>query len=367
LQPESQVVYNKRVKIGLYDPYLDTFGGGEKYMFDIAAYVSHKHHVSFFWKPSDREIVLQQAKKRFSVQLDNVSFTKDIFSVRSSLMEKYRATKQFDAIIYLSDGSFPFLFSKKNILMFQQPIDWVKPSLLTTLKLGKIHKVICNSHFTENHIEKVFGARKTQVIYPCVSSVKNADIAKQHIILSVGRFTQGTNVKKQEDMIEAFKKTSEKLKGWRLVLIGGTQTSDEAYFYKLQEQAKGYPITLLKNVDKEELVSYYNKAMLYWHAAGFGEDLASHAERAEHFGISTVEAMSTGCVPIVFAAGGQTEIVINGVNGYTWHTLEELEAYTEKIAGDAGLLAQLAEKAEERAKDFEQNIFENQISQLLSL
>jgi len=36
----------------------------------------------------------------------------------------------------------------------------------------------------------------------------------------------------------------------------------------------------------------------------------------EHFGITTVEAMAAGCVPLVYDSGGQAEIVSSGYNGY---------------------------------------------------
>ena len=40
----------------------------------------------------------------------------------------------------------------------------------------------------------------------------------------------------------------------------------------------------------------------------------------EHFGISIVEAMSRGAIPVVTAAGGPSEIVIHNVTGYHAHS-----------------------------------------------
>ena len=61
----------------------------------------------------------------------------------------------------------------------------------------------------------------------------------------------------------------------------------------------------------------------FWHGAGLGEQ---NPVLLEHFGLVTVEAMAAGCVPVVVASGGQTEIVQHGVNGYLWTKLEEARA-----------------------------------------
>ena len=37
------------MKFGFYSPYLDTFGGGERYMLTLASYFSKDHIVDIFW------------------------------------------------------------------------------------------------------------------------------------------------------------------------------------------------------------------------------------------------------------------------------------------------------------------------------
>ena len=61
-----------------------------------------------------------------------------------------------------------------------------------------------------------------------------------------------------------------------------------------------------------ELRDLYGRASIFWHAAGLGEDPERHPDRYEHFGITTVEAMSAGAVPVVIDAAGQAEIVEQG-------------------------------------------------------
>jgi glycosyltransferase involved in cell wall biosynthesis len=77
----------------------------------------------------------------------------------------------------------------------------------------------------------------------------------------------------------------------------------------------------------------------------------------EHFGMTTVEAMAAGCVPVVIDKAGQREIVRHGVDGYRWSTLDELESYTRALARDDDLRERLAASAVERARMFSEEAF----------
>jgi glycosyltransferase involved in cell wall biosynthesis len=105
------------------------------------------------------------------------------------------------------------------------------------------------------------------------------------------------------------------------------------------------------------LKSLYERASIFWHAAGYGEDENLWPVYSEHFGISTVEAMAAGCVPVVIKKGGQREIVEHGVSGFLWETLDELMAYTDLLLNDDRLLANMAEAARKRAQMFSRESF----------
>ena len=120
----------------------------------------------------------------------------------------------------------------------------------------------------------------------------------------------------------------------------------------MQKDAEGYPIEFLINKSNEVLWESYNKAKIYWHASGYGEDLEKHPEFAEHFGISTVEAMGAGAVPVVINSGGQKEIVTEGKNGLLWDTIPELKQKTNMLIKDNKLWSTLSDAARIRAKDF---------------
>jgi glycosyltransferase involved in cell wall biosynthesis len=351
----------KWMRIGLYDPYLDTLGGGERYILTAASCLSTEHDVVVFW---DDKSYLTKAEKKFNLNLSKVTTEKNIFSSHNPLLKRMFTTKKYDVLIFMSDGSIPFLFAQKNILLFQFPVNWVHgSSLINTFKLRQVDSIICYTDFVKEYLDKTFNT-STKVIYPPVEQIKGE--SKENIILSVGRFTKAMNAKKQEVLIQAFKEMyDDGLKDWKLVLAGSYLPEDKDFVEEIESLAKGYPITVSANAPYTSLVEYYKKAKIYWHAAGYGEDLKQFPERAEHFGITTVEAMAAGSVPIVINGGGQKEIVTDGVNGYLWSTIDELKKKTVKIVNDTKLMKQVSHDAVVRAKDFSEEKFCKEIHNLI--
>lgn len=350
------------MKVGIYNPYLDTLGGHERYCFDIASCLSREHDVDIFW---DDPEILDKAQARFNIPLEGITLVRNIWISGSVFSKAYR-TRRYDAIFFVSDGSIPLVFSKRAFLLFEFPVPWVKgKDVVTQLKLRRVTRIICNSSFVKHHIDATFGVN-SKVITPGVDIASFAPSKKENLILSVGRFTTGMNTKKQDVLITAFKKLCDRgLKTWKLVLAGGMLPDDFEFVTKLKRTARTYPIEILPNVSFKELQALYAGAKLYWHAAGSGEDLQKHPQRAEHFGISSVEAMSAGAVPVVFAGGGQKDIVGHWVNGFLWKTEAELIAFTQSLIGDTKTWSRISKAAGVRAKDFSRERFCSQVKDLL--
>jgi glycosyltransferase involved in cell wall biosynthesis len=337
------------MKIGLYNPYYDGLGGGERYTLTLAAHWSVSHDVSVFW---DDPNILSLSESRFGIDLSHVRVTPNVFK-NGNIFEKLLASRKYDLIFFLSDGSIPATLARHNILHFQVPF----ASILTDpWKMGRYDAVVCNSQFTKNTIDAEVGL-KAMVIYPPVPGIgwpKN--IKKKKQILSVGRFTNYFQAKKQEVLLNAFAKVMQHsaCADWEMIFAGGLLESDKEYFMKLQTLASGLPVKLLPNISNEELVSLYRTSSLYWHAAGFGE---TNPVLMEHFGIATVEAMSAGAVPLVYAAGGQTEIVVDGVNGELWTSEKELVDGTISLVTDATKYKKLQKSAMVRSEIFNTDRF----------
>jgi glycosyltransferase involved in cell wall biosynthesis len=200
-----------------------------------------------------------------------------------------------------------------------------------------------------------------QVVYPPVdTNFQRAQ--KEKMILSVGRFAiEGEgHGKKQEEMLAAFRRMKEEgLLEWRYFCVGALGGTDRhrAHFAKLSATVSDIGAELIANINRDRLKDLYEQAAIFWHAAGYGEDEDTRPIFLEHFGISTVEAMAAGCVPVVINKGGQREIVEHCVNGFLWETLEELRAYTRLLMNDDRLRERMAEAARERAQKFSREAF----------
>ena len=355
------------MRIGIYDPYLDDLGGGEKYMMTIAECLSQDNEVDIFW---DNKEDIKSLLQRFPLNLSKVNIVENIFSTKTSKLKRILRTKKYDVIIFLSDGSMPFVLSKKLFIHIQQPLDhFQSKGFFNKIKLLRVNAFFVNSNYTKVSVEEKYFV-KARVIYPPVD-FKTKNIKKENIILHVGRFRPRNvkidDFKKQAFMINVFKElVGGGLKNWKFVLAVSVNDKDKHDFEEMKKTAEGFPIEFLLNKSNDQLWEIYSKAKIYWHASGFGEDLKAHPDLAEHFGISTVEAMGAGAVPVVFNAGGQKEIVETGLNGFTWNLAEELKENTLELIRNENVLEKLSDRAVKDSQKFTKEKFCKEIHDLIA-
>lgn len=356
------------MKVAIYSPYLDTFGGGEKYVMTIAEVLSSQHVVEVLLDQHLESLggnyLKNELSDRFNLNLKTVNFRRAPVGKGSSATSRFFFLKNYDVLFYLTDGSIFYPTCKRNILHIQSPlVGQPAKSLWGQLKLGGWDLIIYNSEFTKNHSEKNW-PNKSEVIYPPVDTDKIKALKKEKQILSVGRFFGYLKDKKQEILIKAFRKLMEagEITGWSLHLAGAASKGDESYLGELKKIAQGYPIKFYPNIGYDELIKLYGHSSIYWHAAGFGEE---DPTKMEHFGIATVEAMAGGCVPVVFNRGGQTEIVESGETGFLWDSFKDLEKFTILLTQDQSLMSKMSHHASAASKKFAKEKFEHEIINLL--
>jgi glycosyltransferase involved in cell wall biosynthesis len=223
---------------------------------------------------------------------------------------------------------------------------------------------LANSEFTKYWTKKYLN-KEAKILYPPVDIDKFKSGRKKNIILNVGRFFVGGHSKKQDVLLAVFKKMVDKKiidESWELHFVGGLAGGKEHsdYLNKIREDAKGYKVYFHLFLPFEGLKKLYSAAKIYWHATGFGEDTRANPIAFEHFGITVVEAMAAGVVPIVFNGGGLTETV-SKESGIVWNSCGELIKVTSKLISDAGLLKKLSKGAIERSKLFSKSRFEKEL------
>ena len=340
------------MRVGFFSPYLDTFGGGERYMLTLASHLAEKHDVEIFWGDSAIKAPLTRFLK---IDLTKTKFVENIFG--QNFLKKIRRSASYDLIFVLSDGSVPFSFAKRSILHFQVPFIFSKIDVKTKLNLTRYKYVVVNSHFTKKYIDKSFKVN-SRVIYPPVDIKSLKPGKKENLIISVGRFSQQQlHPKKQEVLIEVFKELYKTVPSWKLILTGQSKKQDYRYIKNLKASVKGYAIRIRENISYNDLRKLYAKASIYWHATGFGEDETRNPQKMEHFGISTVEAEAAGAVPVVIEKGGQKEIIKDGKNGRLWSTKTQLYEITKNLIKNKGQWQRLSKEAMKDSKRFSQERF----------
>ncbi|MBX4205567.1 glycosyltransferase family 4 protein [Candidatus Microgenomates bacterium] len=341
------------MKAAIYNPYWDTLGGGERYCISVAEILSRNgYQVDIEWKDKD---IISKLEKRFGLSLSNINVVEDV-----------NRGDGYDLLFWVSDGSIPTLKARRNLLHFQFPFKNVNGNtLLNKMKFFRINKTICNSHFTKDIVDKEYGIDSI-VIYPPVDVEKFKQLKKENTIIYVGRFSELTQSKRQDKLIETFKRFHDSGNTlWKLILVGGVEVGSGEFLEKLKDSAKTYPIKIIQSPDFRELKNLVGSSKFFWSAAGFGIDERENPTKVEHFGITVVESMAAGVVPIIYNAGGSKEIVQNGQNGYLWDNDDQLISNTNKLIIDAKLFRKLSLKAKEDSQKYNYERFEKELLSLL--
>jgi glycosyltransferase involved in cell wall biosynthesis len=340
------------MKAAIYNPYLDTLGGGERYTMAVATTLANLSYiVDVEWKDSKTK---EKLEKRFDIDLSKINFIDDI-----------KRGDGYDVCFWVSDGSIPTLRARKNFLHFQVPFTNVGgASLINKFKLMRINKIICNSNFTKKVIDKEYGVNSV-VLYPPVAVEKFKPKKKENLILNVARFSSLMQSKRQDVLIKTFKAFSEANESWKLILAGGAEVGAKEFVDKLEKDISGLPIEIIKSPDFKVLKQLYGRAKIFWSASGFGIDEQKEPKKTEHFGIASVEAMAAGCVPIITYSGGHKEIITNGVDGFLWSDAIELYRYTLKVVKNEKLRKVISLKARKDSEKFSYAKFEKTFTTLL--
>jgi len=341
------------IKALVHNPYWDSLGGGERY---TAAFIrlllDHSWQVDLAW-PKD---ISASVKSRFGIDISAAIFNSQFSTLNSA---------KYDLLFWVTDGSLPVSLAPKTIVHCQFPFTGVGGRSFKNLLKSRFYTFICNSRFTKSFIDREFMVN-SRVVYPPIATAVFPPRAKTNTLLYVGRFSHLTQAKNPHLLIRAFKEIHSRLPGWRLVLAGGAGVGTPAdAISHLRSQAAGLPVDIITNPSMARLKSLYGQAKLFWSASGLGIDQHTQPLKVEHFGISVVEAMSAGCVPIIPALGGHPEIVDPGQNGFLYHTLDDLGSLTLKLTTDRRQLTTLSQAAIDKSKMFDTTVFNDGFFRLI--
>jgi glycosyltransferase involved in cell wall biosynthesis len=249
-----------------------------------------------------------------------------------------RLSKDFDVFINCSMNLFRFS-AKKNIVIIHFPpykkakSGFVKKfpffifsALYKDFKWKSAYDLyMANSRYTQKWLNRIWNIehRRNAMLYPPVSFVKPGEERKCDRIIICSRIDP---TKEIDVLIQAFLSSQTLRQSAKLFIAGAVIDENAAYINKIKVLIADHAdiVFLIENPSREEIENCYRTSKIFWHAKGYSCDENTKPAELEHFGITTVEAMSAGCVPVVINKGGQREIIGDGVNGFLWDTPEEL-------------------------------------------
>ena len=390
------------MKIGIYNRHLATLGGGERYSLAIADVLSREHDVTVL---SGAYVKPAQIAERLAMELSTVRFefvpkeTARTLSVKSSGYDLFINASNWDFFPARAPHSAMVVYfplqpdaSRSSRLRYQVGrglnVRALRPThrILSAIGRDDLRARIENV-ISPNFLEHVrtydqlwsisayvqqwtrrYWEMPSELLYPSVAVERFTPGEKKRRILNVGRFFAGNHNKKHLVMVKAFARMLEEgLKDWELHLAGSVNqgTIHEDYLEEVRAASRGLPIFFHTDISFEQLQTLYAGSAIYWHASGYGEDPTAEPRKFEHFGIATVEAKASGCVPVVIGRGGQPELITHETDGFLWYTEDELQRYTFKLINDPAQRQLMSQRAVIASRRYDQQRFEQRLSELL--
>lgn len=214
--------------------------------------------------------------------------------------------------------------------------------------------LLTNSKFVQGIIRRVLD-RNSLVVYPPVnvetfSSSRFKDAKEGLTVAVVASYTP----KRHLEQVPLIAKHSKYAK---FVIMGKADEYSASTLEKLKQYISKFHlqerITLLQNVPIDEFIETLAKAKVYLHIMP-----------QDHFGISVVEAMAAGCVPVVHKSGGPWTDILEeqqGIYGFSYASTDEAAEHIDSLVTDEGLRSKIALRAMERAWRFDKAVFMNRI------
>ncbi|MBV9256376.1 MAG: glycosyltransferase family 4 protein, partial [Actinobacteria bacterium] len=312
---------------------MSSLGGGERYLFAAADVLRSTGYAV--------ELAAPEVPTRRALEALGFHTTDPIR--RLGKWQYIAASARYDLAVCLTNDPPPPSLARRSIAVVQFPMHGLSslpPRRMAERVALRRYQCVVYSEYVLSWVKQRWAVDAT-VIHPPIEQGHYDAGAKRPMILSVGRFFAAQHSKRQDVLVRAFGRVAEQLGGaWRLVLAGvvAERAADRAFLDDVRRAADGLPVDIEIDVAPDRLAQLYTEASLYWHGAGYGRT-ADEPEKAEHFGMTTVEAMSYGAVPLVYDDGGQREIVTDDV-GVRWTTVDELVDATTQLAADAGARGQ---------------------------
>ncbi|HEV2120114.1 MAG TPA: glycosyltransferase family 4 protein [Candidatus Bathyarchaeia archaeon] len=212
--------------------------------------------------------------------------------------------------------------------------------------VGRVGTLLSVSDYTKGFVKEKWGRDSTTLYPPCPIqdySEYGGRRGRENLVVTVGRLVP-------EKGFDLFVDLARLLPETRFLAIASLPEKRSTYYEQLRQGAPDNVSFVLSPLRKVRDI--LGRAMAYVHCA-----------KGEHFGITIVEAMAAGCVPVVHDSGGPREIVTADV-GFRWRDLPTAVGQISALTNDDRLRQRLSTASSARAKRFRPEVFESEMIEL---
>ena len=223
-------------------------------------------------------------------------------------------------------------------------LDNIKPSFLLT-----------NSKFTQQVVRKYL-KRDAIILHPPVDVHKYTSkrVKRENYVITISKFTPKRHLYKIPLLAKRTRDAEFVIIGEADEYSSGTIENLRTLISKCGVEDR---VTLKTNVPRLELIELLGKAKAYLHVMPF-----------DHFGISIVEAMSAGCIPILHRSGGPWLDILDqqqGQIGFSYDTLEEAAQLIDHVMAAEDVRLELSSAAEKSALRYDESVFRENLNEIV--
>ncbi|HJX23332.1 MAG TPA: glycosyltransferase, partial [Candidatus Bathyarchaeia archaeon] len=205
-------------------------------------------------------------------------------------------------------------------------------SIVTRILKTPGNIIVTNSRFNQAIIKKELGEDALVVSPPVdltlIKSMEN-NAARDNIVLTISRFRSAKNLK-------IIPEIARRVENCKFIIVGTADKGSEECLLELSERIRDLAV-------EERVQLFVNRPFSFVLEMLAIAKVYLHTQACEAFGMSIVEAMAAGCVPVVPGYGGPWFDILDrrqGEYGYSFNSLEEAAEVIKTLIGNETIRAE---------------------------
>jgi glycosyltransferase involved in cell wall biosynthesis len=318
------------LRIALAHSQLNTFGGGERAVLEVARRFTARHNVRLLvgdFQPSRTYGELSRfPHSQLTMRHWFEVYPGDDVIVTNSFGANLLALRNGERVIYWVHSLRSRFLQPRALrpdLLLRRALDW--------LAVRRTARLVANSHYTAVRLRSLYRREADEVIYPGV------DLELFQPAPNTGAYAITVGRLSPEKGVDVLLRLWRELQGIPLHIVGD---GDPDFMYQLQAVAP--PGVVFRGpLQQDEVVAAYQQAAV-----------AVFTPRGEEFGIAPVEAMACGVPVVAWRDGGLMETVVDGSTGYLVADEQIFRQRVRSLIEDHEHRSILGQAARQRAEQF---------------